>query len=50
LESVNGISVNGRQVRRHVLEHADQIQIGDHTLTYLRTASARLPATHIPYR
>jgi general secretion pathway protein A len=50
LESVNGISVNGRLVKRHVLEHADQIQIGDHTLTYLRTDDARLPATHIPCR
>jgi general secretion pathway protein A len=47
LESANGISVNGRSVKRHVLEHADQIQIGDHTLTYLRSSIASSPATHI---
>jgi general secretion pathway protein A len=35
LESVNGISVNGKMTKRHVLQHADQIQLGDHTLTYL---------------
>ncbi|HEY0745314.1 MAG TPA: FHA domain-containing protein [Steroidobacteraceae bacterium] len=35
LESVNGLSINGRVMKRHVLEHADQIQLGDHTLTYL---------------
>jgi hypothetical protein len=40
LESVNGISVNGRLVKRHVLENADQIQIGDHTLTYLRRSGS----------
>jgi general secretion pathway protein A len=50
LESVNGISVNGKLVKRHVLEHADQIQIGDHTLTYLRTGTARSPAARIPCR
>jgi general secretion pathway protein A len=35
LDSVNGISVNGKVVKRHVLKHADQIQLGDHTLTYV---------------
>jgi type II secretory pathway predicted ATPase ExeA len=35
LDSVNGISVNGKLVKRHVLKHADQIQLGDHTLTYV---------------
>jgi type II secretory pathway predicted ATPase ExeA len=35
LESVNGLSINGRVMKRHVLKHADQIQLGDHTLTYL---------------
>jgi hypothetical protein len=35
LDSVNGISVNGKLVKRQVLKHADQIQLGDHTLTYL---------------
>lgn len=35
LESVNGISVNGRLVKQHVLKHADKVQLGDHTLTYL---------------
>ncbi|MDP9087803.1 MAG: FHA domain-containing protein [Pseudomonadota bacterium] len=37
LESINGISVNGKVTKRHVLQHADQIQLGDHTLTYLLT-------------
>ena len=50
LESINGISINGKLVKRHVLEHADQIQIGDHTLTYLRTSTARSPAARIPGR
>jgi general secretion pathway protein A len=36
LESVNGISVNGRVVKQHVLQHADQVRFGDHTLTYLQ--------------
>ena len=35
LESVNGFRVNGTEMKRHVLQHADQIQLGDHTLTYL---------------
>jgi hypothetical protein len=35
LESVNGIRINGKVRKRHVLQHADQIQLGDHTLTYL---------------
>ena len=35
LQSVNGISINGRAQKRHVLKHQDRIQLGDHTLTYL---------------
>jgi hypothetical protein len=35
LQSVNGISINGKPVKRHVLKHADRIQLGDHTLTYM---------------
>jgi hypothetical protein len=35
LGSVNGICVNGKSVRRHVLQHADQIMLGEHVLTYL---------------
>ncbi len=35
LESVNGFRINGTEMKRHVLQHADQIQLGDHTLTYL---------------
>ena len=34
LGSVNGITVNGKFVKRHVLKHADQIMIGEHVLTY----------------
>jgi len=37
LGSINGISVNGQMVKRHVLCHADAVQLGDHTLTYLAT-------------
>jgi len=35
LGSINGICVNGQMVKRHVLCHADAVQLGDHTLTYL---------------
>jgi general secretion pathway protein A len=34
LGSVNGISVNGKAVKRHVLQHNDQITLGEHVLTY----------------
>jgi|SRR5450432_2510703 general secretion pathway protein A len=34
LGSVNGISVNGKTVKRHVLQHEDQITLGEHVLTY----------------
>lgn len=34
LGSVNGISVNGKMVKRHVLQHEDQITLGEHVLTY----------------
>jgi general secretion pathway protein A len=37
LGSVNGIVVNGRTVKRHVLKHADEIVVGEHVLTYLVT-------------
>jgi type II secretory pathway predicted ATPase ExeA len=37
LGSVNGIAVNGKLVKRHVLQHADQIMIGEHVLTYVVT-------------
>jgi type II secretory pathway predicted ATPase ExeA len=35
LGSVNGISVNGKVAKRHVLQHADQIALGQHVLTYV---------------
>jgi type II secretory pathway predicted ATPase ExeA len=35
LGSVNGISVNGKLAKRHVLQHADQIALGQHVLTYV---------------
>jgi hypothetical protein len=35
LGSVNGISVNGKLAKRHVLRHADQIALGQHVLTYV---------------
>jgi general secretion pathway protein A len=37
LGSVNGIVVNGKAVKRHVLKHADKIVVGEHVLTYLVT-------------
>jgi type II secretory pathway predicted ATPase ExeA len=37
LGSVNGIAVNGKLVKRHVLHHADQIVVGEHVLTYVVT-------------
>jgi pSer/pThr/pTyr-binding forkhead associated (FHA) protein len=37
LGSVNGIAVNGKLVKRHVLQHADQIVVGEHVLTYVLT-------------
>ncbi|HEY3655529.1 MAG TPA: FHA domain-containing protein [Steroidobacteraceae bacterium] len=37
LGSVNGMSINGRLVKKHVLEHADQVVLGEHSLTYLVT-------------
>jgi general secretion pathway protein A len=35
LGSVNGISVNGKPVKHHILEHEDRIALGEHSLTYL---------------
>jgi predicted component of type VI protein secretion system len=35
LGSVNGICVNGKVVKRHVLQHEDRIALGEHALTYL---------------
>jgi hypothetical protein len=34
LGSVNGMAVNGKAVKRHVLQHDDQITLGEHVLTY----------------
>lgn len=35
LGSVNGVVVNGKRTKRHVLAHSDQIILGEHVLTYL---------------
>ncbi|MHB8726469.1 MAG: FHA domain-containing protein [Casimicrobiaceae bacterium] len=35
LDSVNGMLVNGKAVKRHVLQHEDQVTLGEHVLTYL---------------
>jgi general secretion pathway protein A len=35
LGSVNGMLVNGKTVKRHVLQHEDEITLGEHVLTYL---------------
>jgi len=37
LGSVNGMCVNGRAVKRHVLRHEDQVALGEHVLTYLQS-------------
>jgi type II secretory pathway predicted ATPase ExeA len=34
LGSINGMIVNGKAVKRHVLQHDDQITLGEHVLTY----------------
>ncbi|MEP6883290.1 MAG: AAA family ATPase [Gammaproteobacteria bacterium] len=35
LGSVNGLIVNGRVVKNHVLRHADEIALGEHVLKYV---------------
>jgi type II secretory pathway predicted ATPase ExeA len=35
LGSVNGIAVNGKFVKRHVLQNQDKITLGDHMMTYV---------------
>ena len=35
LGSVNGVCVNGKAVKQHVLQHEDRIMLGEHVLTYL---------------
>ncbi len=35
LGSVNGIFVNGREVKSHTLRHADEIALGEHVLMYV---------------
>jgi type II secretory pathway predicted ATPase ExeA len=35
LGSVNGIAVNGKLVKRKILQNDDQIMVGEHVLTYL---------------
>src|SRR2546423_15371670 len=35
LDSMNGTFVNGRPVREHVLEHGDQIAVGESRLVFL---------------
>jgi hypothetical protein len=34
---VNGIAANGKLEKRHVLQHADQIAVGEHVFTYVVT-------------
>jgi type II secretory pathway predicted ATPase ExeA len=35
LGSVNGMTVNGKAVKNHVLKNADEVMIGEHVLTYM---------------
>ena len=35
LGSVNGINVNGKPVKRHILKHADVVRLGEHVLKYV---------------
>jgi general secretion pathway protein A len=35
LGSVNGIAVNGKLVKRHVLQNQDKITVGEHMMTYV---------------
>ena len=45
LNSLNGTFVNGKPVREHLLEHGDQIGIGESRLVFLRQADA--PAARV---
>jgi type II secretory pathway predicted ATPase ExeA len=35
LGSINGVNVNGRPVKKHILKHADVVTIGEHVLRYV---------------
>lgn len=41
MDSPNGTLVNGKQVRRHLLQNGDVIFLGDYRLKYLNSAAAR---------
>ncbi|MGE0115337.1 MAG: AAA family ATPase [Steroidobacteraceae bacterium] len=49
LNSTNGISHNGKRIRRRVLNDGDVLQIGEHELAYMdeRTARARPPTSRM---
>ena len=44
LGSTNGTLVNGKPIKKHVLQHGDQIEFGKYQLKYVNEASAAKPA------
>lgn len=44
LGSTNGTLVNGKPIKKHVLQHGDQIEFGKYQLKYVSEASAARPA------
>jgi Nif-specific regulatory protein len=50
LESLNGVSVNGRPVRRHALADGDHISAGDSRLLFLTGEEAAAPEPSNPVR
>ena len=46
--SLNGVCVNGERVEIHLLEHGDTIQVGRHTLHFVRLETATPLADALP--
>jgi predicted component of type VI protein secretion system len=44
LDSSNGTMVNGKPIKKHILQHTDVIEIGKYQLKYLNEAAANAPA------
>lgn len=47
LGSTNGTLVNGKPIKKHVLQHGDQIEFGKYQLKYVNEASAAKPAAAV---
>lgn len=44
MNSTNGTLVNGKPVKKHVLQHQDVIEFGKYQLLYINTAQSKAPA------